>query len=103
MSGVNDIEECVDFQLAPFGLSIQRLREESGGIWYATRAEKRYQERPLNTRSGKVEAYSQRFVDHGYSPLPTYLDPVAMLENGEQVILDYPFEGQFMASFRSAM
>ena len=89
----NDIEECIDFQLAPLGLSVQQLKEKPGGIWYAKRAEKRYLEGPLNTPSGKVELYSQRFADHGYSPLPTYLDPVATLENGEQVIRDYPLVG----------
>ncbi len=89
----NDIEECIEFQLAPLGITVAQLREKPGGIWYAKREERRYEKGPLNTPSGKVELYSQRFADHGYSPLPTYVDPAATLENGAQVVRDYPLVG----------
>ncbi len=89
----NDIEECIDFQLAPIGLSVQKLREKPGGIWYAGRAERRYQEHPLNTPSGKVELYSARFAEHGYSPLPIYIHPVETLKENKEIIQKYPLVG----------
>lgn len=78
-----DIQEAYRYQLAPTGLTLDDLREHPGGIQlpletgyrtYADRTEEGY--RGFDTPTGKVEIYSERFLEHGYEPLPVFEEPL---------------------------
>jgi len=78
-----DIDAAYRQQLAPTGVSLERLRAATGGVRVPlkTRYEK-YAEpdaagapNGFATPSRKVELYSQTFLEHGYSPLPDFVEP----------------------------
>ncbi len=62
--------------LAPSGLDLDELRRRPGGVTVAleTRYGK-YTDDGFATPSRKVEIYSETFRDHGYAPLPEYVEP----------------------------
>ena len=77
-----DIDAGYRHLLAPSGLDLEDLRRRPGGI--AVPLQTRYRkyagngggEAPgFDTPSGKVEIYSETFLDHGYAPLPAYVEP----------------------------
>src|SRR6516165_5771779 len=78
-----DIDAAYRHQLGPTGISLERLRATPGGVRVPleTRHTK-YAEpdatgtpRGFATPSRKVELYSQTFLEHGYSPLPDFVEP----------------------------
>jgi anaerobic selenocysteine-containing dehydrogenase len=79
-----DIEAGYEHELAPTGISLERLKASPGGITVA--APPRYQKfsledaagrpRGFNTPDKKVEIYSHSFAAHGYAPLPEYVEPL---------------------------
>ncbi len=80
-----DIEAAYRYQLGPSGISLDKLREQPGGIRvpqpvrYRKFAEvdaERGVPRGLNTPTRKIELYSARMLDHGYSPLPEFVEPL---------------------------
>jgi len=80
-----DIEAARDHQLAPLDLSVADLRAHPGGIRIPLRTRHRkYAERDTDGRvtgfatpTRRVELYSERLVEHGYSPVPVYHAPTA--------------------------
>lgn len=66
------VEEAIDYQLEPSGISVEMLRESSHGIFYEETSYEKYRNRGFNTRSGKVEFYSEVLKEHGYRPIPTF-------------------------------
>ena len=62
--------------LAPSGIDLDELRRRPGGVTVAleTRYGK-YTDDGFATPSRKVEIYSETFRDHGYAPLPEYVEP----------------------------
>jgi anaerobic selenocysteine-containing dehydrogenase len=76
-----DIDAAYRHQLAPSGVSLERLRAEPAGVQLAleTRYRKFANEGSrggFNTPSRKVELYSQTLLDHGYPPLPEFEEPL---------------------------
>ena len=78
-----DVEAGYRHQLAPSGISLERLREHPPGVHVPlqTRYRKYAEERDgvptgFATPTRKVELYSQTFLDHGYSPLPEFDEPL---------------------------
>lgn len=78
-----DVEAAYRHQLAPSGISLEALREKPGGV--RAPVETRYRKfaekedgvpRGFRTPSGKVEFYSETMLEHGYSPLPDYEEPL---------------------------
>ncbi|MGE5220620.1 MAG: molybdopterin-containing oxidoreductase family protein [Chloroflexota bacterium] len=76
-----DIETALNYQLAPSGLTAQKLRASPAGIRVATNT--RYgkyadidpiENKPIGfaTPTGKIEIYSTTFADTGYAPLPEF-------------------------------
>jgi anaerobic selenocysteine-containing dehydrogenase len=67
--------------LAPSGLDLDGLRRQPGGV--TVPLETRYRKFAgdggcapgFATPSRKVEIYSETFLDHGYAPLPEYVEP----------------------------
>ena len=69
--------------LSPSGIDLDDLRSQPGGISVAlkTRYRKFADEEGgvaagFATPSRKVEIYSEIFLDHGYAPLPEYVEPI---------------------------
>jgi anaerobic selenocysteine-containing dehydrogenase len=64
--------------LAPSGIELDDLREQPAGITMSL--ETRYRKYAggatgFNTPSKKIEIYSETFLNHGYAPLPEYIEP----------------------------
>jgi anaerobic selenocysteine-containing dehydrogenase len=78
-----DVDAAYRHQLGPTGISLERLRATPGGIrvplemHHAKYAEPDATSTPRGfaTPSRKVELYSQTFLEHGYSPLPDFVEP----------------------------
>ena len=78
-----DIDDAYRHQLAPTGITLEELRAAPGGVrislkmCYAKHAEPDANGTPpgFATPSRKVELYSQTFLDHGYPPLPDFIEP----------------------------
>ena len=78
-----DIEAAYRYQLAPTGVTLEQLRAAPGGVSvplqtrHAKHAELDANGTQLGfaTPSRRVELYSQVFLDHGYAPLPDFVEP----------------------------
>lgn len=78
-----DVEAGYRHQLAPSGLTLEALRAAPGGIRVPLEPRyRKYAERDsagaavgFATPSRLVELYSEVFLDHGYAPLPGYVEP----------------------------
>jgi len=78
-----DVEAGVRHRLGPSGVSLETLREHTGGVPLAldTRHRK-YAERVdgvprgFDTPTRRVELYSETMLDHGYAPLPDHEEPL---------------------------
>lgn len=78
-----DIDAAYRHQLAPTGVTLERLRVTPGGVRLPlqTRHAKHAEPdqtgvpRGFATPSRKVELYSQTFLDNGYMPLPDFAEP----------------------------
>jgi anaerobic selenocysteine-containing dehydrogenase len=76
-------EAAYRHQLAPTGVTLEQLRAAPGGV--RVRLQTRYAKhaeadatggpRGFATPSRKVELYSQTFLEHGYAPLPEFVEP----------------------------
>ncbi|MFD5389619.1 molybdopterin-dependent oxidoreductase [Streptomyces sp. NPDC127074] len=78
-----DIEAGWNHQLAPTGLTVQRLRQSPEGIRVPQELHFEKYARPslsggvngFRTQTKRVEIYSETLLRHGYEPLPTFTDP----------------------------
>ena len=78
-----DIDAAYRHQLAPSGVNLEQLRAAPGGVRLPlqTRHAKHGEPgatgtpRGFATPSRRVELYSQAFLDHGYAPLPEFVEP----------------------------
>jgi anaerobic selenocysteine-containing dehydrogenase len=78
-----DIEAAYRHQLAPSGITIEQLRESPGGVRapVQTRYRKFAEQKDgvpagFATPTRKIELYSETMLEHGYSPLPEYEEPL---------------------------
>lgn len=86
----HDVEEAVDFQLKPLGLTVEELKKEPMGVTYPRNGYKKYEKRGFRTPSGKVEIYSERLEKLGYDPLPSYHEPDEGPVSAPDVARSYP-------------
>jgi anaerobic selenocysteine-containing dehydrogenase len=78
-----DVDSAYRHQLAPTGVTLEQMRTAPRGLRlslktrHAKHAERDASGTPRGfaTPSRKVEIYSQTFLDHGYAPLPEFLEP----------------------------
>ena len=84
-------EEVIEHWLKPTGLTIKQLAEENPvGVFFA---EKRYnmaQRGEFKTLSGKIELYSPTLAEHGYDPLPVYIEPSQSPVSSPELATQYP-------------
>jgi anaerobic selenocysteine-containing dehydrogenase len=68
-----DIDDALNYQLAPTALTVNQLRANSMGIRAATNTRyQKYAESGFATPTGKIEIFSTTFADNGYSSLPQF-------------------------------
>jgi anaerobic selenocysteine-containing dehydrogenase len=71
-----DLDAAWRHQLAPSGLTPERLRAEPAGVRLPlTTRHRKYAESGFATPSRKIELYSEVMADHGYPPLPEFEEP----------------------------
>jgi anaerobic selenocysteine-containing dehydrogenase len=93
-----DIEAAYKHQLAPSGVTSQELRAAPGGVRVALKP--RYAKHAsldangtsagFSTPSRKVEIYSQIFLEHGYTPLPDFQEPLISPRARPDLAVRYP-------------
>ena len=92
-----DIEAALRYQLEPCGVTLDDLRRSPGGLQVAV--ETRYRKfseqengraRGFNTPTRKIELYSQTMLEHGYSPLPAYEEPLVSPHSRPDLARRYP-------------
>lgn len=82
-------EEVVDAFLKPGELK-DKLNANPLGAYYGEKEYLIYQHKKLGTPSEKVEIYSQTLKDHGYDPLPVYLEPGQSPLNTPELYRQFP-------------
>lgn len=71
-----DIGAAYRHQLAPSGVTLEQLQASPGGVRVQLQPRyRKYADKGFATPSGRVEFYSQTFLDHGYAPLPDFEEP----------------------------
>jgi len=82
------IEDAIDFQLEPSGITTDILRKNTDGIKNQGPKEKKYFDNGFNTPSGKVEFYSEDLDKYGYKPIPSFnlaqTGKIAFIDSVEQ-------------------
>ncbi|MPY79442.1 MAG: molybdopterin-dependent oxidoreductase [Actinophytocola sp.] len=77
-----DVDAGLRHQLAPSGITLEQLRDEPAGVRVPlTTQHRKYAElddgvpRGFRTPSRKIELFSEALADHGYAPLPEFVEP----------------------------
>ncbi len=71
-----DINAGLEYILKPLGLTLDDLRKSPNGISVAGETKfKRYKTEGFKTATGKLELYSELFLNEGQDPLPRFVDP----------------------------
>jgi len=93
-----DIEAAYEYELAPTGITLQRLKASPGGVTVPGRP--RYQKHTQKSESGaaagfrtpsrRVEIYSHTFAAHSYPPLPEFVEPAISPLSRPELARDYP-------------
>ena len=89
-----DVEEAINFQLAPSGITVEQLKAHPEGIRFKEGEQYRKYERDgFATPSGKVELFSQTLEDRGYDPLPRWEEPAESPISQPEMAGEYPLIG----------
>jgi anaerobic selenocysteine-containing dehydrogenase len=84
----------VDFEEKFFcprlGTTLEELRNNPGGWFHTKRTWKKYETQPFETKSGKVELYSEELARQGFDPMPTYHEPELSPANRPDLAKQYP-------------
>ncbi|MFG1278883.1 molybdopterin-dependent oxidoreductase [Xanthobacter autotrophicus] len=99
-----DIEAGWNYQLAPLGLTVEKLRNTPDGVRVPqpfAHAKFAAQEadgtvRGFDTPTRRVELYSARLLEHGHDPLPDFVPPSADEEKALPLILTTAKSGWFV-------
>ncbi len=86
-----DIDAAFRHQLAPSGITLEELRSHPAGVRVPlTTRYRKYAETGFATPSGKVELYSATLAAHGYSPLPSFEEPMTSPRSRPDLADRYP-------------
>lgn len=83
-------EELFKYVLKPSPISLDQLKQNPGGIYYAEKIYRKYLNGGFNTPSKKVEIYSQTLKEQGFEPIPTFHEPVESPVATPDLAKDYP-------------
>ncbi len=86
------VEEAIDHQLAPSGLTVAALHENPDGLRAGPLEFEKHKTDGFATPSGKIEFYSERLAQAGHPPVPfmdgTFEDPLSFREEcGENAMI----------------
>lgn len=87
------VEECIDHELSPIGITVEDLRRNPEGIskkFTPQELYRKYEKFCALLPTGKIELYSKIFEQMGYDPLPTYKEPMESPISRPDLAKDYP-------------
>jgi anaerobic selenocysteine-containing dehydrogenase len=93
-----DVDAALSHQLEPSGVTLTQLRSEPGGVQLPLETRHRKYAavgddgRPAGfaTPSGRIELYSERFLDIGQSPVPTFTEPALSPRSRPDLAEEFP-------------
>jgi anaerobic selenocysteine-containing dehydrogenase len=86
-----DIDAAFRHQLEPSGITLEELRAHPEGVRVPLQTRHRkYADTGFATPSRKVELYSATLAAHGYSPLPTFEEPLTSPRSRSDLADRYP-------------
>ena len=86
-----DVDAGYRFALEPTGVTLEALRAAPQGVRVPIETTyRRYAPKGLPTPSRRVEIYSGQFLDHGYAPLPDYVEPAVSPVSRPDLAARYP-------------
>ena len=68
----SNVEEAIDDQLEPAGITVEMLRQNPDGVVFEENRYEKYRTQGFATTSGKIEIYSETFREYGYPPIPDF-------------------------------
>ena len=84
----NTEEECLDFMLAPSGITFDEFRKV--GVIKGSKLYRNFQSQGFATPSGKVELYSNQLKEWGFDPLPVYYEPPETPYSEPELTTEHP-------------
>ncbi|MBS4026964.1 MAG: molybdopterin-dependent oxidoreductase [Clostridia bacterium] len=85
----NTDDEVIDAYLQPGELK-DALSANPAGAYYGEKQYDIHKKKKMATPSGKVELYSQTLKDHGFDPIPVYMEPGQSPVNTPELYKKYP-------------
>jgi len=85
----NSDEEVMDELLKPSGIGDQ-LKENPMGMYFDKQDYYAYENKKINTPSGKIEIYSKTLEEAGYDPLPKYMEPAQSPISTPELAREFP-------------
>src|SRR5262249_59492503 len=86
-----DVDAGHCFVLEPTGVTLDQLRANPRGVRVPVELRhRRYATKGFATPSRRVEIYAAQFVDHGYAPLPDYVEPAMSPVSRPDLAARYP-------------
>ena len=93
-----DVEAARSYQLEPTGVTLEEVKAHPGGVTlenprrYRKYADTDGEGRPkgFSNPSGRVEIYSHRLAEHGFPPLPEYVEPALSPLSQPDLAAEYP-------------
>ena len=81
-------EDVIDYQLEPAGITVDMLKKSPDGIRFEDIKYEKYQTGGFATPSGKMEFYSGKLKDNGFSPVPCFDgnagDPISFYDRRDE-------------------
>ena len=68
----SNVEDAIDFQLEPSGISVSDIREHPDGLHIENSDQKESSMKGYKTVSGKIELYSEALREKGFNPIPEF-------------------------------
>jgi len=86
-----DVDAGHRFALEPTGVTLEELRANPRGVRVPVEVGyRRYTTKGFATPSRRVEIYASQFAEHGYAPLPDYVEPAASPVSRPDLAARYP-------------
>ncbi len=85
-----DTDGLFEYLFNGTNVTLDQLRRDPAGVYYAGREFQKYLRNGFDTPSGKVEIYSELMAEHGYDPLPTFHEPTESLVSRPDLAEKYP-------------
>jgi len=85
----NTATECYDWLCKGADFTFEELKEK--GYVVEPLTYKKYEQDKFATPSGKVELFSSIFEQHGYDPLPSYVEPPEGPVSTPELMKEYPY------------